>query len=152
MAKRNKKSDADKGPRSKEGATGTPEAPKNVPIPEEARIKRNPAPATAGQESTTGPKVVGNQRLVIMDVLQNTAVEVIVLEGKHLNPENSGKLVFIQGTVSNELLPEAQARSRFAVKKDGTVIYNPRGFDDVPQADFDMVDIVKLVELNEKDA
>jgi hypothetical protein len=151
MAKKAKKAATkhDGTGRSKTGAADAQE-PKNIPVPDEAIIKR-PQVTDPGAPEQTSPTVKGDQRITIMDNLQGKAVEVFVIDGQHLNPDVSGKLVFIQGAVSNELLPEAQARSRFALKKDGTVIYNSRGFDDVPaRADYDMVDIVKLVELNAK--
>lgn len=120
-------------------ATATP-APENIPVPEEAIIRQ---PVDVPPDPL--PAVTGDKRIAILDTESKT-VEVVILEGKHINPEISGKLVFVQGAVSNELLPEAQARNRFALSVDGTVKYNSRGWD----GGCDMVDIVKLVESNAK--
>jgi hypothetical protein len=136
--------------RSSEGAgVGTAAAPETKPIPDSVKIKRTPV-TEAGTEVTASPKVSGNQGKLIIDNMQSTPVEVFLFPVKPLHPDAPSKnLVFIQGAVSNDLLPEAQARTRFAVKKDGTVIYNSRGFDDVrATAEFDLVDIVKLIQHN----
>lgn len=136
--------------RSTEVAVGLAEKPKNIPIPEEAIIRR-PKQEENGQ-TVQSPTVTGDQSLIVMDVLQGTALQdIIVLQGSHLNPDDDGTVVFIQGTVSNDIVSAKKAKSLFALKPDGTVIYNSRGFDDVsPKAEFDLVDIVKLVELNSK--
>lgn len=148
--KGNKSKKGSKGRGPNQDAKGDPaEPPKNTPVPEEAVIRR-PEAAEAATKESSAPQVKGDQRIVVIDNMQKRPVSVFVLEGKNLNPELSGKLVFIQGAVSNEWLPEAEARAKFAMTKDGTVIYNARGFDDVAHADFSMVDIVKLVESNEK--
>jgi len=124
----------------------------NVPVPDEVRIPRAPSNREQGLEiSEHGPKVTGDQTIVAIDVMQSTAVEVTLIEGLNLDPAKSGDLVFVQGTVSNDLFPVATGRSKFACKQDGTLIYNARGFDDVPgDAKFDLVDIAALIRLNQK--
>lgn len=147
---RKKKNTGEAGPRSKEGASGNAQ-PENIGVPKEALIQRKAPEENAGDESAS-VKVKGNQRLLVMDDMHKAPVEVVVVEGQHLNPKSSGKLVFVFGAVSNDFCTEAQARAKFAQQKDGTVIYNARGFDDVrATADFNLVDIVKLVELNADD-
>lgn len=132
---------------STESSLGKDEEPENIPIPDGAKIKRDPV-ATGTAPLSQGASVKGDQSLMVIDVVQNSPVQVFLLESKPLNPESNPLLVFIQGTVSSELLPADNAKAKFACKKDGTVIYNARGFDDVPHAEFDMVDIVKLVQHN----
>jgi hypothetical protein len=164
-----KKSAKSKAPKSKarsekrtpehEGArppTGTAETagvgnkahPGNKRIPEKAIIRREPA-NLEGTKITASPEVQGDKALMIIDDVNNRPVHVSLLEGKALTKDTDGRVLFIQGPVSNKTVPIANARSLFAVKKDGTVIYNDRGFDDVPAgADFDLVDIVALIEHN----
>lgn len=124
----------------------------NKRVPEAALIHRpGKGEGEQGQKITTTPEVKGDKSLQIIDLTNGSAaIHVSLIEGKALNPNEDGRLVFIQGPVGNDLATVARARSLFAVKNDGTVVYNSRGFDDVPHADFDMVDIVKLIELNQK--
>jgi hypothetical protein len=66
-----------------------------------------------------------------------------------LHKDVDGRVMVIQGPVSTNVVPAANAKGLFAIKKDGTLIYNDQGFDDVPgNAEFDMLDIVKLIEHN----
>ena len=137
------------GRSTEKAGVGTPESGATVGIPDEVKIKR-PSLADQGTEISSSAKVKGNQALVVIDIAQSRPVEVFLIETKQFAPEAPEQpLVFVQGAVSNDLMPAAQARSKFAIKEDGTVIYNARGFDDVPAtAEFDMVDIVALIEFN----
>jgi hypothetical protein len=127
---------------------GTTAHPGNKRIPEKAIIRREPA-SPEGTKVTASPEVEGDKALMIIDNVNSRPVHVSLLEGKALTKDTDGRVLFIQGPVSNKTVPIAAARSLFAVKKDGTVIYNDRGFDDVPAgADFDLVDIVALIEHN----
>lgn len=122
--------------------------PGNQRIPEKAIIRREPV-NPEGTKVTASPEVQGDKTLMVIDNVNNRPVHVSLLEGKALTKDTDGRVLFIQGPVSNKTVPIAAARSLFAVKKDGTVIYNDRGFDDVPAgADFDLVDIVALIEHN----
>jgi hypothetical protein len=145
------KRDANTSTRTTEKAgVGTAVAPEKTPIPESVKIKREPVSEPGTKISTTGPEVQGDQALQIIDNTMSRPVHVSLIEGKALTPDTDGRLVFIQGPVSSELLPIAAARSRFAIKKDGTAIYNARGFDDVVGGDFDLLDIEKLIEHNHR--
>lgn len=137
---------------TEKAGVGTAAAPEKTPIPEDVKIKREAATETGAKISTTGPEVQGDQAKQIIDVAMSRPVHVSLIEGKALTPDTDGRLIFVQGPVSNDLMPIAAARSKFAVKKnDGTAIYNARGFDDVPAgADFDLLDIEKLIEHNHK--
>lgn len=134
------------------GNTGKHEFNKRVP--QSAIIKRpDPAEKDQGMKITTTPEVKGDKSLQIIDLANGSAnIHVSLIPGKALNKNEDGRLVFIQGPVSNDLATVARAKTLFAVKKDGTVIYNSRGFDDAAAAggDFDMVDITKLIESNNK--
>jgi hypothetical protein len=137
----------DTGSADKAGV-GTKTHPGNKRIPEKAIIQREPANPD-GTKITASPEVQGDKALMIIDNVNSRPVHVSLLEGKALTKDTDGRVLFIQGPVSNKTVPIANARSLFAVKKDGTVIYNDRGFDDVPAgADFDLVDIVALIEHN----
>lgn len=137
---------------TEKAGVGTAKAPEKTPIPDSALIKRdNVNPEPGAKISTTGPEVQGDQSLQIIDNTMSRPVHVSLIEGKALTPDTDGRLIFVQGPVSNDLMPIAVARSKFAVKKvDGTAIYNARGFDDVAHADFDLLDIEKLIEHNHK--
>lgn len=120
----------------------------NTGIPESALIKRKAAPADPGAKMTDTVEVQGDQTQQIIDNVQKRPVHVSLIEGKGLTPDTDGRLVFVQGPVSDDLMTIAAARSKFAVQKDGTAIYNARGFDDVPGGDFDLLDIEKLIAHN----
>jgi hypothetical protein len=149
---KSQKRDENTSTRTKEKAgVGTAVAPEKTPIPEEVKIPREAAKETGTKISTTGPEVQGDQALQIIDNTMSRPVHVSLIEGKALTPDTDGRLIFVQGPVSNDLMPIAAARSKFAVKKDGTAIYNARGFDDVAAgADFDLLDIEKLIEHNHR--
>lgn len=119
--------------------------PETIRIPDEVRIKREPAqPETPITESAS---VTGDQRLMIIDILNNCPCEILIVEGSNLDPERSGTIVFVESNVTHDVLTEHRARGKFAAKPDGTVIYNGRGFDEVrASAEYDLVDIVKLAE------
>lgn len=135
---------------TEKAGVGTQTHPENKRVPEKAIIRREPL-NPEGTKVSASAEVQGDKTLMIVDVVNSRPVHVSLIEGKALTKETDGRLVFIQGPVSNNLVPVANAKALFAVKKDGTVIYNDRGFDDVPAgADFDMVDIVALVEHNNK--
>lgn len=122
--------------------------PANKRVPDSVLIKR--PGAEEGTKVTASPEVQGDKALMIVDVVNGRTVHVSLIEGVALTKDTDGRLVFIQGPVSNNLVPVANAKGLFAVKQDGTVIYNDRGFDDVAHAEFDMLDIVKLIEHNHK--
>lgn len=121
-------------------------------IPESAIIRRPPKDeGQLGMKITKTPEVRGDKALQIIDLTNGSAaIHVSLIPGTALNKNEDGRLVFIQGPVGNDLATVARAKTLFALKKDGTVIYNSRGFDDVAGADFDMVDIVELIEHNNK--
>lgn len=136
--------------KSKEKAgVGKEKEPRNKHLPDSVLIKRRPTEDTS-TKITDSPSVTGDQRLLVLDILNGgRPVHISLIEGMALNPDDDGRVVFIEGPVSYDLKSVAAARALFAVKADGTVIYNPRGFDDVPPtADFNMVDIVALIEHN----
>lgn len=136
---------------TEKAGVGTAKAPENTPIPDAALIKRdNVGPEPGAKISTTGPEVQGDQALQIIDNTMSRPVHVSLIEGKALTPDTDGRLIFVQGPVSNDLMTVAAARSKFAVKKDGTAIYNARGFDDVVGGDFDLLDIEKLIAHNHR--
>jgi hypothetical protein len=136
---------------TEKAGVGTAVQPEKTPIPESAKIKRdNVGPEPGAKISTTGPEVQGDQALQIIDNTMSRPVHVSLIEGKALTPDTDGRLIFVQGPVSNDLMPIAAARSKFAVKKDGTAIYNARGFDDVVAGDFELLDIEKLIEHNHR--
>lgn len=133
---------------AEKAGVGNKTHPGNKRIPEKAIIRREPV-NPEGTKVTASPEVQGDKALMIIDHVNSRPVHVSLIEGKALTKETDGRLVFIQGPVSSQMVPIANARSLFAVKKDGTVIYNDRGFDDVPAgADFDMVNIVALIKHN----
>lgn len=139
-------------PSAEKAGVGNAAAPKDVRVPDAVLIpKGDVAPADPGTKvSTTGPEVQGDKTQQIIDVRNGLAVHVSVIEGKALTPDTDGRLVCVVCGPTTDLNTVAQARKKFAVKKDGTVIYNSLGFDDVPGGDFDMLDILKLVEHNNK--
>jgi hypothetical protein len=145
------KRDPNTSTRSTEQAgVGTKAHPRNKRVPAAAIIQRETAPET-GTKVTASPEVQGDQALQIIDLRMLRPVHVSLIKGTALTKDTRGDLIFIQGPVSNNLVPIANARSLFAVKKDGTVIYNDRGFDEVSAgAEFDMLDIEKLIEHNNK--
>lgn len=121
--------------------------PKNIHLPEEVLIKR--PEAEEAEISEHGPEVHGDQSLMIIDNRNNKPIKVSLIEGTGLTKEQDGRLIFIESNVIHDLMSVEVAKSHFAVKKDGTVIYGQQGFDDVPHnAEFDMIDIVKLIEHN----
>lgn len=141
MSKRAKsKAKADESKSNQKGGK-----PATVRIPDEVRIKREPAqPETPITQSAS---VVGDQRLMVIDILNSVPCEIIVIDAQNLDPEKSGKIVFVESNVIHDVLTEHRARGKFAAKPDGTVIYNGRGFDEVrASAEYDLVDIVKLAE------
>jgi hypothetical protein len=117
--------------------------PANKRIPESAIIRR---PDPPGSNVSEKPKVEGDKSLIVMDVAQKAPVQVFLLKGRALNPGADHRIIFVQGQVSNGIMPAEVAKSKFAVMKDGTLVYNARGFDDVAGADFDMLDIAELIE------
>lgn len=136
--------------------------PQNIRVPESVLIKRD-KPEETQTLITRSPVVQGNKALMIIDNRNNKPVHVSLIEGVGLTPDIDGRLIFVQGPVTNDLLPVANARAKFAVKADGTVIYGMQGFDDVPgraalshegqgHPEFDMIDIVKLIEYNNSSA
>jgi hypothetical protein len=136
---------------TEKAGVGTATTPEKVAIPDEVKIKRdNVGPEPGAKISTQGPEVQGDQALQIIDNTMSRPVHVSLIEGKALTPDTDGRLIFVQGPVSNDLMPIAAARSKFAVKKDGTAIYNARGFDDVVTGEFDLLDIEKLIEHNHR--
>lgn len=147
QAKARRGADPSSGSADKAGV-GNKTHPENKRIPEKAIIQRAPA-NPEGTLVTASPEVQGDKALLIVDVVNMRPVHVSLIQGKALTKDTDGRVLFIQGPVSNQTVPIANAKALFAVKKDGTVIYNDRGFDDVPAgADFDMVDIVALIEHN----
>jgi hypothetical protein len=136
---------------TEQAGVGTAVEPEKTPIPESVKIKRdNVAPEPGAKISTSGPEVQGDQASQIIDNTMSRPVHVSLIEGKALTPDTDGRLIFVQGPVSNDLMPIAAARSKFALKKDGTAIYNARGFDDVVAGDFDLIDIEKLIAHNHR--
>ena len=136
------------GRSTEKAGVGTPAEPKNQSVPDSVLIKRESV-VEEGTKTTSSASVKGDQTIMVIDIMQSRPVKVHVIETKSMGQgeEKDEPLVFVQGAVSNDLMPYAQAKAKFAKKKDGTVIYNARGFDDVPAtADFDLVDIVKLVD------
>lgn len=136
------------GRTTEKAGVGNKSHPGNVRVPESVLIPRGPA-AEQGTKVTVSPEVQGNKALMIIDILNSRPVHVSLIEGVALTPETDGRLVYIEGPVSNDLKSVDKAKGLFAVKQDGTVIYNPRGFDEVPAgADFDLLDIVALIDYN----
>lgn len=135
--------------KSKEKAgVGKEREPRNKHLPDSVLIKRRPTEDTS-TKITDSASVTGDQGKMIIDILNSRPVHVSLIDGQALTPDIDGRLVFIESNVASDLKSVAAARALFAVKADGTVIYNPRGFDDVPPtADFNMVDIVALIEHN----
>jgi hypothetical protein len=152
--KRARKKAAKKGDKrsSEKAGVGNAAAPKDVRVPDSVLIpKGDTTPADPGTKvSTTGPEVQGDKTQQIIDVRNGLAVHVSLIEGVALTPEIDGRLVYVQCGPTTDTMTVMMAKKKFAVKKDGTVIYNALGFDDVPGGDFDMLDIVKLVEHNNK--
>jgi hypothetical protein len=134
---------------SEHAGVGTQERPKNRPIPDSVKIKRHRA-TESGLQVESSATVVGDQGKLIMEVNSGRPVHVSIIEGKALTKDTDGRLVYVEGPVANDLMTMSVAKSKFALKKDGTCIYNARGFDDVVGGDFDLIDIEKLVEWNHK--
>jgi hypothetical protein len=149
----NKRTPEHKGARPDSGTAekagvGNKAHPGNQRVPEDAVIRRAPV-NEQGTKITDSPEVQGDKGLMIIDDRQSRPVHVSLIEGKGLHKDVDGRVLLIQGAVSTNIVPVANAKSLFAIKKDGTLIYNDRGFDDVPaNAEFDMLDIVKLIEHN----
>jgi hypothetical protein len=152
-----KKESREKAEEAAPTSTGTTEKagvgnathPGNKGVPESALIKREPV-TEEGTKVTTSPEVQGDKAMQIIDILMSRPVHVSIIEGKALTPEIDGRIVIVQGPVAVDIFPLVNASAKFAVKKDGTVIYNARGFDDVAHADFDLLDIGKLIEHNHR--
>lgn len=133
---------------AEKAGVGNKAHPGNKRVPEDAVIRRQPL-NEQGTKITDSPEVQGDKGLMIVDVRNSRPVHVSLLEGKGLHKDVDGRVMVIQGPVSTNVVPVANARALFAIKKDGTLIYNDLGFDDVPtNAEFDMLDIVKLIEHN----
>lgn len=145
-----KKAPAKKSAAKKDKVVGGATHPENLRVPESVLIKRPKAEDEGvGAKVTTSPEVLGDKAMMIIELPQGKPLlAVVLLEGLGLTPVQDGRMIFVQGTVSSDFFNVAQAKGKFAVKKDGTVIFNARGFDDVPHADFDLVDIVALMEHN----
>lgn len=122
--------------------------PGNSRVPESVLMKRPGTDNPEGTKVTDTASVQGDQALMVIDVANSKPVKVIVLEGKALTKNDCGTLVLVESGPVMDVMSYETAKKKFAQKKDGTVIYGQKGFDDVPHADFDMVDIVKLVEHN----
>jgi hypothetical protein len=97
-----------------------------------------------------GVEVKGDKSVLVIDVMQKRPVEVFLLNGKNLDPKGDGRLIFVQGAVSNGLMTAEGAKSKFAVQPDGTAVYNARGFDDAAGEKFDLLDIAALIEGKKK--
>jgi hypothetical protein len=117
----------------------------NKSVPENVILRR---PAEGEEKVSQTPKVKGDQSLMVMDVVQKAPVEVFLLQSETLDPDGDGRVIFVQGAVSNGIMPAAAAIGKFAVMNDGTLAYNARGFDDLPGAEFDLIDVAKLIEHN----
>lgn len=136
--------------KAKKPAAAKEAAPtKNQPIPDDAIIKR-PEPETP--KGSLELKVKGDQSQFIFDTINRAAVEVFLVDARPLLDKSSDQLVYVNGPVTHDFMTVEDAKKKFVVKKDGTVLYAQRGFDDVvdPEADYDFVDIVKLIELRGK--
>jgi hypothetical protein len=138
---------AKKSTRTREKAVGLKHHPANKRIPGSALIPRAADAETSGQVSEK-VAVKGDQTITVIDVMQKRPVEVFLFKGKALNPKDDGRLIFVQGAVSNGLMTAAGARSKFAVEADGTAVYNAHGFDDVPNGKVQLLDIAELIESN----
>lgn len=133
---------------AEKAGVGNKAHPGNKRVPEDAVIRREPV-NEQGTKITGSPEVQGDKGLMIVDVRNSRPVHVSLIEGKGLHKDVDGRVLLVQGPVATNIVPVANARALFAVKKDGTLIYNDLGFDDVPgNAEFDMLDIVKLIEHN----
>lgn len=149
----NKRTPEHKGARPDSGTAeqagvGNKAHPGNQRVPEDAVIRREPV-NEQGSKITASPEVQGDKGLMIVDVRNSRPVHVSLIEGKGLHKDVDGRVMLIQGPVSTNIVPVANAKALFAIKKDGTLIYNDLGFDDVPgNTEFDMLDIVKLIEHN----
>lgn len=132
-----------------EKAVGGKAHPQNLRVPDGVIIKR-PSAAAEGLTITDSPVVQGDKAMQIIELPQGKPVLCICLiDGVGLRAEDDGRCIFVQGTVAADFFNVEQAKSKFAIKKDGTIIFNARGFDEVPAgADFDMLDIVALIEHN----
>lgn len=133
---------------SEKAGVGNKAHPGNKRVPEDVVIRREPL-NEQGTKVTDSPEVQGDKGLMIVDVRNSRPVHVSLIEGKGLHKDVDGRVMVIQGPVSTNVVPVANAKALFAIKKDGTLIYNDQGFDDVPaNAEFDMLDIVKFIEHN----
>jgi len=133
---------------AEKAGVGNKAHPGNQRVPEKVVIRREPL-NEQGTKITTSPEVQGDKGLMIIDVRNNRPVHVSLIEGKGLHKDVDGRVLLIQGPVSTNIVPLVNAKGLFAIKKDGTLIYNDQGFDDVPAgADFDMLDIAALIEHN----
>lgn len=137
--------------RSEEKAgVGNPTHPVNKHVPDSVLIKRDKVEDTTTKISETGPEVTGDQALQIIDNRNSRPVKVSLIEGVGLTKDTDGRLIFVESNVVHDLMSVEVAKAHFAVKKDGTVLYGQQGFDDVAGGDFDLLDIVKLIEHNNK--
>lgn len=125
--------------------------PGNLRVPEDVLIKRQNQNPEGTKISDTGPEVQGNKAMMVIDVRTSKPVKVFLVQGIGLLPSDEGLLVCVESSPIMDVMSAAVARAKFAVKKDGTVIYGQQGFDDAAHLDFDLLDIVKLIKSNHSD-
>lgn len=117
----------------------------------EQAIKKSliePPPAPPGSQVTDTAEVVGDHALQIIDQRSSRPVNVFIVDNgvRSFDPAADPRLVFVEGPVQSEILSAERARGKFARKDSGTLIYNHGGFDDVPNPQFPLVDILVLMD------
>jgi hypothetical protein len=109
-----------------------------------------PDKAVSGE--LAGPKPVPAAQpvkvLSVVDARNGKMRPVILLEGKGLTKEADGRVIFVPGFPTSDIMDFAQAKSRFAVKTDGTIVYDPHGFIPGANPQFNLVDIAEIIKAN----
>jgi len=100
----------------------------------------------AGPKPVVPPKPVG--ALTVVDARNGKQRPVILLEGKGLTKNDDGRMIFVSGFPTSDIMSAAQAKSRFAVKPDGVILYNPGGFIAGPNQQYNFVDIAEVIKAN----
>lgn len=115
--------------------------PANGFIPDKAIVGE-----IAGPRAVPAPAPVS--ALTVVDARNGKQRPVILLQGKGLTKDEDGRVIFVPGFPSSDVLSIAQAKSRFAVKSDGAIIYDPHGFIPGPNPQYNLIDIAEVIAAN----
>ncbi len=109
-----------------------------------------PAGAIAGEIAGPKPSVPPTpvKVLTVVDARNGKLRPVILIEGKGLTKDEDGRVIFVPGFPTSDIMSIAQAKSRFAVKTDGTILYDPHGFIPGANPQFNLIDIAEVITAN----